>query len=288
PEASSGAARAETAAAADTMSDRGVGRGIRGSGGGSGNGVIAFGRGGPRASIFDRIADVVFNEEQKEQNPVDAVAVRSKLEEEFRVSFREGAMGMTLSMDPDSRNAVVGNIVEQGQAFRAGVQTDDLVIGVGEQVVSSYGTVLAFMNIMGRPIELHFRKAGPSAGKGGGGPGGGPISTCDGGGHAAVPEGGNGGLSKSRPVPVRGSGDRAKGDSLSKNVKGLGRGAKSGGVNAPISPISPRSSSKVSKLGRLDREVASSDSNFSQKMEHGVVVTKYDTKGAATQRVLFL
>lgn len=28
-------------------------------------------------------------------------------------------MGMTLSMDPDSRNAVVGNIVEQGQAFRA-------------------------------------------------------------------------------------------------------------------------------------------------------------------------
>lgn len=26
---------------------------------------------------------------------------------------------MTLSMDPDSRNAVVGNIVEQGQAFRA-------------------------------------------------------------------------------------------------------------------------------------------------------------------------
>lgn len=28
-------------------------------------------------------------------------------------------MGMTLSMDPDSRDAVVGNIVEQGQAFRA-------------------------------------------------------------------------------------------------------------------------------------------------------------------------
>lgn len=35
-------------------------------------------------------------------------------------------MGMTLSMDPDSRNAVVGNIVEQGQAFRAvrGTQTE--------------------------------------------------------------------------------------------------------------------------------------------------------------------
>lgn len=29
-----------------------------------------------RASIFDRIADVVFNEEKKEQTPVDAVAVR--------------------------------------------------------------------------------------------------------------------------------------------------------------------------------------------------------------------
>lgn len=32
--------------------------------------------GARRASIFDRIADVVFNEEQKEENPVDAVAVR--------------------------------------------------------------------------------------------------------------------------------------------------------------------------------------------------------------------
>lgn len=35
------------------------------------------------------------------------------------MSFREGAMGMTLSMDPDTRDAVVGKIVEQGQAFRA-------------------------------------------------------------------------------------------------------------------------------------------------------------------------
>lgn len=56
-----------------------------------------------------------------------------------------------------------------------GVQTDDFVIGVGEHTVSSYGTVLAFMNIMGRPIELRFRKAGPFSGQGGSG--GGPIST---------------------------------------------------------------------------------------------------------------
>ena len=28
-------------------------------------------------------------------------------------------MGMTLTMAPDSRDAVVGKIVEQGQAFRA-------------------------------------------------------------------------------------------------------------------------------------------------------------------------
>lgn len=41
---------------------------------------------------------------------------------------------------------------------RQGVQTRDLVIGVGEHRASSYGTVLAFMNIMGRPIELRFRK----------------------------------------------------------------------------------------------------------------------------------
>lgn len=34
----------------------------------------------------------------------------------------------------------------------------DLVIGVGEHNVSSYATVLAFMNILGRPIELRFRK----------------------------------------------------------------------------------------------------------------------------------
>lgn len=45
--------------------------------GSGGNGVIPLGRGARRASIFDRIADVVFNEEQKEQNPVDAVAIRS-------------------------------------------------------------------------------------------------------------------------------------------------------------------------------------------------------------------
>ncbi len=41
--------------------------------------MVLLGGGARRASIFDRIADVVFNEEQKEQNPVDAVAVRSAL-----------------------------------------------------------------------------------------------------------------------------------------------------------------------------------------------------------------
>ena len=50
------------------------------------------------------------------------------------------------------------------------------MIGVGEHTVSSYGTVLAFMNIMGRPIELRFRKAISPAGRGGGGSGGGPIA----------------------------------------------------------------------------------------------------------------
>lgn len=50
------------------------------------------------------------------------------------------------------------------------------MIGVGEQTVSSYGTVLAFMNIMGRPIELRFRKAKPPFGKGTtGGSGGEPV-----------------------------------------------------------------------------------------------------------------
>lgn len=48
-----------------------------------------------------------------------SVSARSELENEFTVSFREGAMGMTLSMDRDTRDAVVGKIVEQGQAFRA-------------------------------------------------------------------------------------------------------------------------------------------------------------------------
>lgn len=44
---------------------------------------------------------------------------RNGLDDEFRVSFREGAMGMTLSMDPDTRNAHVGKIVPHGQAYRA-------------------------------------------------------------------------------------------------------------------------------------------------------------------------
>lgn len=47
------------------------------------------------------------------------LSVRTELEDEFSVSFREGAMGMTLSMNSDTRDAVVGKIVEQGQAFRA-------------------------------------------------------------------------------------------------------------------------------------------------------------------------
>ncbi|CAM9990538.1 unnamed protein product [Ectocarpus fasciculatus] len=290
-------------AEAGSTAGREVGRGLvrsgggGGGGGGSGIGVVPLGGGARRASIFDRIADVVFNEEQKQQDPVDAIAVRSELEDEFRVSFREGAMGMTLSMDPDSRDAVVGKIVEQGQAFRAGVQTDDLVIGVGEHTVSSYGTVLAFMNIMGRPIELHFRKSERGGGGGGGGgSGGGPISASHsgargggGGGTAAVPEGyratKSGGLSKSGPI--RGNLEGARGDSLSRKLKGAA-GAKSLGVIAPRSPISPRSQGKVSGFSGLGREVASSDAGFSEKMEHGVVVTKYGKKGAAAQRLLYL
>ncbi|CAN0257245.1 unnamed protein product, partial [Hapterophycus canaliculatus] len=83
---------------------------------------------------------------------------------------------------------------------------------------------------------------------------------------------------------IRGSLDSARGDSSPRRSKGV----KSGGGKAPISPISPRSSGKVSDLSGLGREVASSDASFSQKMEHGVVVTKYGKKGAAAQRVLYL
>lgn len=43
---------------------------------GHGNDIVPLGGGSRRASIFDRIADVVFNEEQKDQDPVDADAVR--------------------------------------------------------------------------------------------------------------------------------------------------------------------------------------------------------------------
>lgn len=43
---------------------------------GGGDGVVPLAGGARRASIFDRIADVVFNEEQKDQDPVDADAVR--------------------------------------------------------------------------------------------------------------------------------------------------------------------------------------------------------------------
>lgn len=45
-------------------------------GGGDESGIVPLGGGARRASIFDRIADVVFNEEQKDQDPVDAVAIR--------------------------------------------------------------------------------------------------------------------------------------------------------------------------------------------------------------------
>lgn len=40
------------------------------------DGIVPLGGGARRASIFDRIADVVFNEEQKENDPVDTDAVR--------------------------------------------------------------------------------------------------------------------------------------------------------------------------------------------------------------------
>lgn len=66
-------------AEAASTTGREVGRGLRSGGGGgsgSGIGVVPLDGGARRASIFDRIADVVFNEEQKEQDPVDAIAVR--------------------------------------------------------------------------------------------------------------------------------------------------------------------------------------------------------------------
>lgn len=50
---------------------------------------------------------------------VHIMARRGELDEEFPVSFREGAMGMTLSMEPDSRDALVGKVVPHGQAYRA-------------------------------------------------------------------------------------------------------------------------------------------------------------------------
>lgn len=70
-----------TAAASATITSRGRFHGGRCSGGGGGggggeNGVGLLGGGARRASIFDRIADVVFNEEQKDLDPVDAFAVR--------------------------------------------------------------------------------------------------------------------------------------------------------------------------------------------------------------------
>lgn len=61
--------RAETAT---TATSEATAAGARGGG----DGTIPAGC-ARRASIFDRIADVVFNEEQKDENPVDAVAVRS-------------------------------------------------------------------------------------------------------------------------------------------------------------------------------------------------------------------
>ncbi|CAM9584799.1 unnamed protein product, partial [Choristocarpus tenellus] len=79
------------------------------------------GAGTRRVSIFDRIAEVVLKEEQEQkQEPVDAKAIRLEinLQDEFYVTFREGAMGMTLSMD-ESKNAKVGKVVPQGQAYRA-------------------------------------------------------------------------------------------------------------------------------------------------------------------------
>lgn len=67
-----GVASCEATAAAGSKSGAG-GVGYRSGCGG----VVPLGGGARRASIFDRIADVVFNEEQKDQNPVDAAAVRS-------------------------------------------------------------------------------------------------------------------------------------------------------------------------------------------------------------------
>lgn len=58
-------------------------------------------------------------------NGSEMLSARSELEDNFQVSFREGAMGMTLSMDPDTRDAVVGKIAEQGQAFRAVRHTEE-------------------------------------------------------------------------------------------------------------------------------------------------------------------
>lgn len=97
---------AADAAAASTMNG-GRFHGNRCSDGGRGdeNGVAPLGGGARRASIFDRIADVVFNEAQKDQNPVDAVAVRWGGLKSVRLARSGSALRLQASFLPASASA---------------------------------------------------------------------------------------------------------------------------------------------------------------------------------------
>ncbi|CAM9491245.1 unnamed protein product, partial [Discosporangium mesarthrocarpum] len=180
-----------------------------------------------------------------------------------------------------------------------GVYLNDRVVGIGDHQATGYGTVLAFMNIVGRPLEVHFRKAelydergkllpcrtkrttqhltGRTAGKAGqaGQQIRGALMV-----KGRATRGGRGREGR------RGKGRKRtkRGEIRAGNAAGMGGKAGSGGSTIS-SPICPKN---LKTLQGLRQEVASSDASFNAKMEQGVVVTKYGRKGPPAQKVMFL
>jgi hypothetical protein len=168
-----------------------------------------------------------------------------------------------------NKGCKITNIVEGGQAFIAGIMEGDHVIGVNEHIAASYGTILAFMNIVGQPVVLRIRKgeAYDSAG----------VVRSD---YSYCPE----------EIPITAQTPRSKSRMTSTpkrkssftNLLRLSSNQSAMSTPGQV-PSTPLSASKARRMS----ELADPDAPFDVKMSKGTLVTKYSQKGSAGLRVIF-
>mmetsp|Transcript_1499 Transcript_1499/g.2045 ORF Transcript_1499/g.2045 Transcript_1499/m.2045 type:complete len:423 (-) Transcript_1499:240-1508(-) len=80
----------------------------------------------------------------------------------YEVAFSGDKLGFTLNRGPRDQ-PLVGNIDKNGTAFRSGVLSDDIVVGVEGNPVHTFDDVMAIIGALPRPIHLTFARGQPGA-----------------------------------------------------------------------------------------------------------------------------